>query len=323
MNGASSPRVRVVVVTWDGAHLLPDCLDSLLAQDLPEGHLEVLVVDNASTDGTTALLAARYPGVRVLVTEANLGFAGGVAAGTADVVAGGPGLPEHVVLLNNDAWFEKDAVRRLVETADGAAAADERVGAVTAKVLLAERNDQGRALVNSTGNVLSAAGAAGDRDYGVPDGEEAGGREVFGLYGGASLLRAEALREVGGFDASLFLYYEDTDLSFRLRRAGWSIVYCGEAVAHHRHMASTGGGVSPLFRYYNTRNSLVVLTRYAAWPVVLRSAARQTLGALRHTVLGTEPRPVVSARWRALRDYARALPEALRTRREGSRHAGA
>lgn len=312
-------RVRAVVVTWQGAHLLPRCLDSLLAQDLADGELEVVVVDNASTDGTAELLAERYPGVRTLRLDSNVGFAGGMAAATADLL--GPDADEHpefVALLNNDAWFEPHAVRAMVEAADAARRAGERVGAVTATVLLAEPDDRGRVLVNSTGNVLTRWGAAADRDFGVPLDDVRPGRDVFGFNGGAALLRTQALRDAGGFDAGLFLYYEDTDLSFRMRERGWTVVHEPAAVAHHRHMASTDGGSSPLFRYYNTRNSLVVLTRHAPWTLVLRSVVRQVAGAVRHTVLRTEDRALVGARWRALRDFARAAPGAVLSRRRPS-----
>jgi len=300
----NTPRIRAVVVTWNGAHLLRECLDSLLAQDLAAGELEVLVVDNASTDGTTELLAEGYPQVRVLALPENRGFAGGVAAGTADllVASAEDEAPEFVALLNNDARFEPDALRRLAGAADAAEAGGERVGAVTATVLLAERDPQRRLLVNSTGNVLTGAGAAADRDYRVPLDDVTPSREVFGFNGGAALLRTAALREAGGFDASLFLYYEDTDLSWKMRKHGWTVIHEHGARAHHRHMASTGGATSPTFRYYNSRNSLVVLARHAPAGRVLASLLRQCLGAVRATLLHTEPGPVLAARWRGLRD---------------------
>ena len=304
----TAPRVRAVVVTWNGAHLLAECLDSLLAQDLPPGQLEILVVDNASTDGTRELLAERYPTVRMLALAHNRGFAGGVAAATADLLAGpvqDPALPEFVALLNNDARFEPDAVRLLVAAADAAEAAGERVGAVTATVLLAERDPEGRVLVNSTGNVLTPAGAAADRDYGVPLDEVRPEREVFGFNGGASLLRVAALRDVGGFDASLFLYYEDTDVSWSMREHGWIIIHEHAARAHHRHMASTGGGTSATFRFYNTRNSLLVVRRHAGSAAATRSLLRQAAGALLHTVRRDEPGAVSRARWRGIDAYLR------------------
>lgn len=294
--------VRVVVVTWNGAHLLPDCLDSLLAQTVGDD-LEVLVVDNASTDGTTELLAERYPSVRVLRAARNLGFAGGVALGTRDFDG------EWYVLLNNDATFAPDAVVRL-----RAAATAGDVAAVTARILLAEPDGGAPRLVNSTGNVVTRAGTGTDRDFRAPVGTESTDPDVFGFCGGGALLRRSALDAVGGFDGDLFLYYEDTDVSWRLRAAGHRVVYAADAVAVHRHAASSGTD-SPLFRYHNTRNSLTVFTRHAPLGVVARSAARQLGGLLRATARSGPRDALVRARARGLRDWALRLPRTAAERR--------
>jgi len=302
---APLPTVRAVVVTWNGLHLIRPCLDSLLAQDLHQG-VQVVVVDNASSDGTAEVLAEEYPQVEVRATEENLGFAGGVEVGLAGLDT------TYAVLLNNDATVEPDAVRRLVDHLE--APGHERVGAATAKIVLTERDAQGRTLVNSTGNVLTQAGAATDRDWLTADGSESTDVEVFGFCGGAAALRGTTLAEVGGFDASLFLYYEDTDLSWRMRAAGWDIHYVARAVAHHQHAASSDAA-SPLFRYYNTRNSLLVLGRHAPLGAALLSHARQTAALLRHTVRRSETPALLRARLRALRDVVRHLPQTARQRR--------
>lgn len=298
------PLARVVVVSWNGAHLLPECLDSLEAQTVRD-RLDVVVVDNASTDGTAALVAARYPGVGVLRSERNLGFAGGAALGMANA-------PSDVVLLNNDATFAPDAVERLLAALHEPGA--EHVGATTALVLLRGDDGAGPTLVNSTGNVLSRDGAGGDRDWLAPIGTQSRDPEVFGFNGGACALRRESLDEVGGFDPWLFLYYEDTDLSWRMRARGWTVRYVESAVAVHRHAASSRAE-SPLFRYYNTRNSLVVLGRHAPPALVLRSVARQVLGLV-HALVSREPRDTTAARARGLRDALRRTPTTLRERRQ-------
>ncbi|NTW38583.1 MAG: glycosyltransferase family 2 protein [Cellulomonadaceae bacterium] len=300
------PSVRVVVVTWQGAHLLPSCLESLRAQTVHA--LEIVVVDNASTDGTQALLAARFPDVRVIRSQRNLGFAGGVALG----MEGFPG--DYVVLLNNDATFAPDAVEQLLRVAEQPEARD--IAAVTAKILLAgpDGAPEHPGRVNSTGNTVRCNGSGADRDWLAAEGTESTDLDVFGFCGGAALLRAKALRQVGGFDPSLFLYYEDTDLSWRMRAAGWGVRYAPEAVAAHRHASSTGVN-SPTFRYYNTRNSLIVFTRHAPVAVVLTSVTRQCLGLLRSALRSGPLAPTTRARARALRDWARRLPTTLRERR--------
>lgn len=298
-----SPLVRAVVVTWNGAHLLPACLDSLDAQHLRD-RTEVVVVDNASTDGTDELLAAR-PGTTVVRAPRNLGFAGGVDLGLRDVRA------PFVLLLNNDAALAPDGLDALL--AELTAPGNERVAAATAKVVLRERDAQGRTLVNSTGNVLTPWGAGVDRDWLSVDGTQSPSGEVFGFHGGAALLRTEAVRAVGGIDPWLFLYYEDTDLSWRLRAAGWTVRYVETAVAEHAHAASSDPA-SALFRYYNTRNSLVVVTRHAPVGMVVRSFARQAAGTVR-ALVRTGWDPTTRARARGLGAWALRLPRTLRERR--------
>lgn len=330
--GAAVPgplRVRAVVVTWQAAHLLPACLDSLLRQHVTDADVEVVVVDNASTDGTDELLARDYPQVRVLRAERNLGFAGGVALAT----DGWDG--DVVLLLNNDAELEDGAAQALVDALRAPGA--ERVAATTARILLAGRyrptthagagspdgesrwepapDDDPAAvvLVNSTGNVVGPHGAGTDRDWLVPADDEHSPAGVFGFCGGAAALRWPAAAAVGGFDAGLFLYYEDTDLSWRLRAHGWDVRYVRDAQARHRHAASSDA-TSPLFRYYNTRNSLVVVTRHAPAGVVLRAWARQAAG-LGRALLRHGPDAGTRARARGLRDAAVRLPRTWRERR--------
>ena len=333
---ARHPRVRAVVVSWNGAHLLPDCLDSLLAQTIAED-LEVVVVDNASEDGTAAMVTARYPEVVVVTSQTNLGFAGGADLGLAGFT--GP----FMALLNNDATFAANAIEQMISVLEQPG--NERVGAVTAKILLAgtyrlEREltefdapsgsyrrqdgwlvpvDPGSPgaihVVNSTGNAVTRRGTGTDRDWLRTDGEQSREAEVFGFCGGAALLRSAALHEVGGFDRELFLYYEDTDLAWRLRAGGWTVRYAESAVARHRHAASSDTA-SPIFRYYNTRNSLVVFARHAPLAVAAGSFCRQLVGCALAGLKKTEPRPVTFARVRGMTAFARRLPRTLRERTE-------
>jgi GT2 family glycosyltransferase len=328
----SVPATRAVVVSWNGAHLHRPCLDSLRSQTAA-GALEVVVVDNGSTDGTTDLLEREYPWVRVVRSSRNVGFAGGVVLGTRDFTG------EQVLLLNNDATLAPDGLERLT---DALHAPGGPVGAVTAKILLAGwyreagrdaagaargfrrgavhlvpcgPDDVGaRRLVNSTGNVVTRDGAGVDRDWLADDGTESTDQDVFGFCGGAALLRREALDAVGGFDGDLFLYYEDTDVSWKLRAAGWTVRYAPDALAEHRHAASSDAA-SPLFRYCNTRNSLVVVWRHAPPTVVARATARQILGLVRAVLRRSDPAPVLRARARGLRDGLVRVPRSLRERR--------
>jgi GT2 family glycosyltransferase len=297
--------VTVVVVTWQGAHLLPACLESLRRQTLPHA---VVVVDNGSTDGTEELLAGRFPEVRVVQTGANLGFAGGVQAGLD--VAGTP----YVALLNNDATAEPGWLAALVDAAE----AHPGAAAVTSRMLL---QDTDPPLLNNTGVVLLDSDYGADRDLRADAAVRTEPDSVFGFSGGAALLRLDAVRAVGGFPTRFFLYYEDTDLSWRLRLAGWDVRYEPAAVVHHAHSA-TVDQTSDRFAFFNERNRLLMLTRCAPAPRALRALLRFLLTTASLTVKRALRRPVPDVpvfspglRLRVLGSYARALPWALRTRR--------
>ncbi|MGY1824792.1 MULTISPECIES: glycosyltransferase family 2 protein [unclassified Blastococcus] len=296
--------VTVVVVTWQGAHLLTPCLDSLRRQTFPH---RVLVVDNASTDGTAELLAAR-PDVRVIRTVENLGFAGGVQAGIDAVDT------PFVALLNNDAVADDHWLEELMT----AARAHPGCAAVTSLILLADRAVP---TVNNAGVTLLETWYGTDIGYGERPQDHADPREVFGFSGGAALLRTEAVRSVGGFATEFFLYYEDTELSWRLRDAGWAIRYQPTAVVRHAHSATTDQS-SRLFAYHNERNRLWMLMRRAPWPTVLRAYVRFLLTttslALRHRGSRSGPLPWnmrLPLRLAVARDALRYLPRAVALRR--------
>ena len=123
--------------------------------------------------------------------------------------------------------------------------------------------------------VLLASGYGGDRGLGESDGASvAGAAAVFGFSGGAAVLRTLAVRAVGGIASGWFMYYEDTDLSWRLRLAGWQIVYEPAAVVHHRHAASSRTSRSESFAFFNERNRLLTLVRNAPSSVTATQLAR-------------------------------------------------
>jgi GT2 family glycosyltransferase len=296
--------VTVLVVTWQGRDLLLACLESLARQTRPH---RVLVVDNASTDGTAEAVRARFPQVRLLRTEENLGFAGGVQAGLAVVDT------PLVALLNNDAVADADWLARAVDALD----AHPQAAAVTSLLLLADVTPP---TVNNAGVVLTDDGYGADRGLGEPAGDYAEPAEVFGFSGGAAVLRTAAVRAVGGFPAPFFLYYEDTDTSWRLRRAGWSIRYEPSAIVQHRH-AATADRTSERFAYWNERNRLLMHVRCApagravvVWLRFLLTTASLTARRLvGQRAPGHQQR--VGLRLRVLAGALRLLPWALRTRR--------
>lgn len=312
--------VTVVVVTWQGAHLLGDCLSSLAAQTLTH---RLIVVDNASTDGTRELLAADYPHARVITLAGNTGFAGGMAAALSAVDT------LYVALLNNDAAADP----RWLERSVAALRAEVTIAAVTAKLLCwdDDRPDTpitGGTPINNAGVVLTREAYGADRGLGQPDAAPYDRAcEVFGFSGGACVLRTDPVRAAGGFPAEFFLYYEDTDLAWRLRLAGWRIWYEPGALVWHRH-AATAGRDSPMFAYHTERNRLLMLVRcapagLAAWQVLRFVLTTASLTARRMLGQRIPPAAVfrIRLRIRVLAGLVRLLPWALAERRVIGRHA--
>lgn len=125
-------------------------------------------------------------------------------------------------------------------------------------------------LINSTGNVVDACGNGYDRSWLAPAKQEHDSPEVFGICGGACAISALAWRQLGGMRQDLFMYYEDTDFSYRLRRSGYSVEYVRQAQARHAHAASSDSA-SEAFTTWNTRNRLRVAARYAPASVAVRA----------------------------------------------------
>lgn len=293
----AAPRVTVVVVTWNGAHLLRPCLDSLARQTIAH---RVLVVDNASADETPAVLAD-YPHVRVLRLDTNTGFAGGAQAGLQQTTT------PYVAFLNNDAEAEPRWLAELLRPLD----ADPQVAATTSRILLTA---DGR--INNAGGGLTRWAVGYDRGFGEPDGPPFDVETEVALFcGGACALRTATARKLGGFPPEYFLYYEDTDLAWRLRLAGHRIRYAPTSVVRHLHAASSDRS-SALFAYYNQRNQLLTVTRNAPVGLALAVVARFTgITALRLVRPGAGHHQRVRHRLRVLAGYARALPGSVADRR--------
>lgn len=310
---ADAPDVTVVVVTYDGAPLLPACLEALAAQR-SRWAWQTWVVDNASRDGTAELLRDRYPDVRVLASDRNLGFAGG------NNLALREARSPYVVLLNNDAVVQPGWLDGLIDVLE--APGHERVAAVTGKVLLADG-----IRINSAGGLVDTRGYGSDRGWLEPDdGRYDEPADVFTASGTALALRTAALDEVGHFDDDFFLYYEDVDLCWRLRSRGWSVRYEPRAVVHHAHSATTGGG-SELFHFHDLRNRLLCLGKNASTQRWLGEVGRYPLTSL--SLVGEALRErryadvarILRRRGRAMASHLRLLPSTVRKRRAIARAA--
>jgi GT2 family glycosyltransferase len=225
-------KVAVVIPSWNTLRFLPACLASLTDQGVD---LELLVVDNGSSDGSAEYL--REQGVSHLALPENVGFAAAVNLGARRTEA------EAILALNADTVLEPGCAGRLLE----ALAADPSLGGAQPRILQLE--GEGRASVDtarlySAGQALTRDGRAFELGAGEAQRpEHLRPREVFGVCGAACLLRRELFAgALGGYDESYFAFYEDVDLNVRARIAGWSFAYVPEAVVWHVGNAAWGEG---------------------------------------------------------------------------------
>ena len=281
-------RSTIVVVTWRGKEHVSACLDAVAAQSRPH---RLLVVDNASDDGTADVLATHPSKPEVLRLPVNAGYAGALAA-----VAVGT---EFTAWLNDDAAPAPDWLARLEDALDQ----HEEAGAASSR------------MVGLDGAVVSLGVGLTADGHGVDLVDEAA--PVFGFCGGAVLLRTAALDRAGGVPAAFFCYYEDTDTAWRLRLTNHTIVSVPDALVTHRHGASTRPG-SRQFHLWNERNRLAMLLRCAPATVAARELARfAAITALLPLRRLTDPpwNFRTGLRLRVLGELIASLPRILRERR--------
>lgn len=416
-------RVRAVVLNYNGGDLTLECLRRLRATEWPAGRFQVVLVDNASSDGVVDTTRDQWPDVEIITSDRNLGFAGGcnlalrdlddvdaVALVNSDVLvepgwfaplaralghnpkigaacpkilfesrfrevelrsgtrrpgrgdqrrlgvrvsgarAGGSDVwrdtqlvegfwgPEHGPEPEPGyQWTKGRAVLRIPVAdatppeacelrlaADGATHVSARSGRSEVELEVGREPEWhsvplgGRPfdVINNVGTVLAGDGYGADRGYLERDHGQYGTPEsVFAWSGGAVLLTASYLADVGLFDEQLFLYYEDVDLSWRGRERGWRYRYVPDSVVRHVHSASTVEG-SSLFDYYNERNRLLTLTRHSDRRTVAKALARYLLitgsyarrDVVSPVLRGRAPRPEAPLRrLRALGGYAAVM----------------
>ncbi len=249
------PPISVVIVNYNGCHLLKECLDSLKEQTFAD--FETIFVDNASSDGSVEFVEAAYPEVKILKNKKNLGYGGGNNAG----IKASRG--RYLVLLNNDTKVDPHWLEQLVGTAEK----ETQTGMCASKIL----NYYKPEVIDNTGLLMYKDGIARGRgrlekDIGQYNSEE----EVFFPSGCAGLYKREMLDEIGLLDEDFFLYVEDVDIGLRGRLAGWRCVYVPGAVVYHKYSATTEP-YSPLKAYLVERNRIWVVIKCFPLRMVLLS----------------------------------------------------
>jgi hypothetical protein len=235
------------LVNHNGLDLVDRCLDSILSSDYPQ--LEVVVVDNASTDGSLDLIVRKYGGdsrVKLVANQQNLGFAEGCNRGAS--TANG----QYLIFFNYDTEVERDAIENLV-----AALEDASIGAAQSKLLMMSD----RKILDGAGDFIRIAAWPYPRGrFEIDQGQYDSQTEIFSARGAAMTVRKAVFEEVGGFDSDYFMYYEDVDLSWRVRLKGHTIVFVPNSVVYHRGGEPEGPNVA-VRNLYLGRNYIATLVK--------------------------------------------------------------
>lgn len=246
------PLVYIVVLTWNGKQDTAECLQSL--QRLSYPNARVLLVDNASTDGTVEAVRSHFPNVEILVNETNLRFAGGNNVGIKRALANNA---DYVLLLNNDTIVEPNFLTHLVRAAEG----DDSVGMTAPKIYYFH---QSRLIWFAGGKIEWWKGwisHIGIRE--VDRGQYDSIREVDYLTGCCMLVKRKVIEQIGLLDECYFIYGEDADWCIRATRAGYKLLYVPSAVIWHKLSVSAGGHLSWFKNWNKLKSQLRLMMRYA------------------------------------------------------------
>jgi GT2 family glycosyltransferase len=266
----SAPVASVIIPNWNGRQHLETCLTSLRKQTFTD--FEVILVDNASTDGSPEYIRRNFPEVILLELSENRGFTGACNAGYR--LAGG----NFILLLNNDTEVEPGWLAAVIDAFERCP----HVGSVASKILLFDRRDH----LHTAGDFYRIDGIPGNRgvwkkDRGQYDVEQ----PVFSACGGAAAYRRELIDQIGFLDEDFYFSCEDVDMGWRAHLAGWEVLYVPTAVVYHK-LKATGGSV--VGSYYDGRNFLYLIWKNYPlslfrqhWKRILRTQLTITWDALR------------------------------------------
>ena len=290
----AEPLISIIVLTWNGKQHLKTCLDSCLSQTYK--NIEIILVDNASTDGTPDFIKENYPRCRLIVNEKNLGFAEGNNIG----IRAAKG--EWVFILNNDTKLEKNCIEELYKAAKGR----ENAGMASPKMYLwnKEIDTLGLQLLKK-GYTKDIKNAAWDQEPLAPCGGAA-------FYSGKMLDSVKIPGKNGKhdyYDSDYFIYYEDFDLGLRARLLGWKCVHAPDAVVYHLHGATMNKFSSTQVFFGDRNRSWTIIKNYPAkvfWKNFHWFLAINLATLLKWTFKG-KPLPIIKSKFSMLAGLRKML----------------
>ena len=238
-------KLSIITINYNGLKDTCELIDSIPFNN----DLEVIVVDNASTQDEASIISERYPQVKVIRSQQNLGFAGGNNLGIKEAKG------NYILLINNDTYFKEFNIDSLINRLESS----DRIGIVCPKLRFAWGNNPiqyaGYTPLSSI-TVRNQAIGFGEEDHGQYD----TAHPTPYAHGAAMLIKREAIEKVGLMPECYFLYYEELDWSMMFTRAGYNIWYDPACTVYHKESQATGQN-SPLRTYFITRNRLLLVKR--------------------------------------------------------------
>ncbi len=245
-------RLSIIIVNWNVRELLDRCLASIFAADLAPGSFEIIVVDSASADDSVAMVRQKYPAVRLLAQERNVGFTRGNNIGLAQAQG------DFLLLLNPDTEVRPDALGAMLDYL----LANPAVGIVGPHTLNSDGSHQSSRRrfpslmtgIFESSWLAAAAPARIERDYRMLETDDDDIMLVDWVQGSALMLRRELYRDIGGMDEAYVMYSEELDYCRRAKHAGWQVAYHGGAViAHHGGKSSEQVAAQTLIHFHTSK----------------------------------------------------------------------
>ncbi|MDQ3098864.1 MAG: glycosyltransferase family 2 protein [bacterium] len=279
------------------------CIDSIEKCSMPSGYSQkIIVVDNASSDGIERAITGNHPDIQFIQTGANLGYTGGNNAGIRWVMESG----EHeslILIVNNDTYFSQNFLPEMI----GGLKKHPKAGIISPKIYFTKNSwptpvldkDKKEISPKTTDEIIWYAGGIFDWDNiigggrgvdQVDQGQFDREEQIEVATGCAMLIPFSVIKKIKGFDNKYFMYYEDVDLSVRIKRLGYELWYVPKAIMWHENAGSSGVG-SPLQEYFQMRNRLLFAFKYAK--------PRTKLAVLREGIRMRNNPP----RWKGVKDF--------------------
>ncbi|MFN8258869.1 MAG: glycosyltransferase family 2 protein [Bacteroidales bacterium] len=246
-----SPKVSVLILSYNGKHLLEDSVSSYLANEY--SNFEVVVIDNGSTDDTKTYVEKTFPAAKLIRLEKNRGYSGGFNFGLDYVF--NQNNSKYAIITNNDVKVDNQLITELVKVAE----TNEKIGFVTGKVYYYDQPDTLQTVGKREDPIYWNGGHIGSKEIDKGQFEEVAERyfadDIF------TLVSQKMYKEVGAYDENFLFQSEEYDWQARAKAVGYKIMYTPGAKIWHKE-SMTIGKQSPFKAFYDARNPMIVVMKY-------------------------------------------------------------